>query len=258
MRTYTCLLDLDLCAQFGQDTNDLLNISQQKGMPAEYLLSLMTNLLNPSMLTAMQKLAHLNPRIVIYTMKGTLIEYCLFDHGFLADGEAYIPSKMTSDEFIKKYRPRNSDIQLGIERVFIAREAIQIALDLPDAPEVIITRIKKDVQRACESCLNPVSDPDLAYLWDDNTTISGNYHVITIPEYSKIPEYLVSKIHSQLEEMFPQRQLDTQGDSHLLNLLGQSEGKYSSYDSATGYISVKQTAERLTPWMLPHNWTSKQ
>ena len=100
-----------------------------------------------------------------------------------------------------------------------------------------------------------MSDPDLAYLWDDNTAISDQFHVITVPEYSEIPEYLVSKIHSQLEEMFPGRQLNTRGDLDLQHILTDADEKFSSYDIETKTISVRQTAERLTPWMLPPEWT---
>jgi hypothetical protein len=143
----------------------------------------------------------------------------------------------------------------SIKRVFIAREAIQNALKLDYAPEIILTGQPKDVRRVCQSRLNPASDPELAYLWDDNTEITGQYHVITVPEYFEIPENLVSKIDTQLAEMFPGMKINEATDSHLLNLLEKYNGKYSSYDRQHRTFFVRQASKPLEQWTLPSNWT---
>ena len=257
----TYFLDLDMCSQYGQDTKDLINIAMQKQKEPAFLLELMRNLLNPCMVEAMQTLLtkHPNAHIVIYTMKGEIMANHGVPSKLLKANEGYIPSDMTMEAFFEITTRANLDTRLAIQRIFIARQAIQIALGLAKAPELIITGIEKSVTRACESVLSPATNPAYAYLWDDNKFIQGHFHVFTVPEYLAVPEPLAAEIHSQLETMFPGRHLKqrtgfydmAESDFNLILYLSSAPENCRCYDAANNLLYVNVALEPLMPWPLP-------
>ena len=257
----TYFLDLDMCSQYGQDTKDLINIAMQKQKEPAFLLELMRNLLNPCMVEAMQTLLtkHPNAHIVIYTMKGGIMANHGVPSELLKANEGYIPSDMTMEAFFEITTRANLDTRLAIQRIFIARQAIQIALGLAKAPELIITGIEKSVTRACESVLSPATNPENAYLWDDNKEIQGHFHVFTVPEYLAVPEPLAAEIHLQLGSIFPKRQLKlstgykerANSDFDLMIYLNSAPLNCRCYDAAKNLLYVDVAQESLMPWPLP-------
>ena len=254
LTTPTFFLDLDKCSQYGQDTKDLLNLAQAKKMSTEYQVSLMSKLLNPSMIRAMQTLLAKHPkaRVCIYTMKGGIVAQRGVPRSLLKAGEGYIPSEMTADEYFElDKRSVSIEMHQPVLRIFVAREAIQQVLGLSTPPEIIITGVRKNVKRACATLLNPPTNPYLAFLWDDNRDIAGEFHVLTVPEYVAVPPSLEVEIHSELEVMFPKRHLDTHDDRGLISFLKGAPPGCCSYDAAANLLFVQTADKSVADWPVP-------
>jgi hypothetical protein len=250
LTTPTFFLDLDKCSQYGQDTKDLLNLAQSRNMSAEYQVSLMSKLLNPAMIRAMRTLLARHPeaRVCIYTMKGGIVSKGGVPKSLLkTEQEGYVPSEMTAEEFLQA----PSNMHAPIRRIFVAREAIQHVLGLSTPPEIIITGVHKNVWHACETLLSPPANPYLAFLWDDNRDIAGEFHVLTVPEYVAVPPTLAAEIHRELEVMFPLRQLDAARDQALIAFLESASPEFRSYDAAANRLFVQTADEPVGEWPLP-------
>ena len=248
----TFFLDLDKCSQYGQDTKDLLNLAQSKLKSRDYQISLMSKLLNPSMISAMRTLLAKHPeaRVCIYTMKGGIVSGRGVPPILLKAGEGYIPSTMTEDVYFDLGNISESMVK-PIRRIFVARDAIQQVLGLATPPEIIITGVRKNIKRACATLLQPPTNPYLAFLWDDNQEIAGDFHVLTVPEFVAVPPTLADDIHAELERMFPDRRLDASEDRSLISFLKGAPPGCVSYDAEANQLSVQTVDAPLADWPVP-------
>ena len=246
--TPTFFLDLDLCSQYGNDTFDLLNLVQTESLNDKFKSSFMSKLLNPSMLCALRKLVakHPNARVCLYTMKGGIVRSGGVPSSLIHNSEGYVPSSMTFKDYIQLgVGPR---MHGPVERIFLARDAIHKALGLKAAPEIIICGSRKCVRRACTTLLNPPTNPDLAFLWDDNKDIKGDFHVFTVPEYKALPPILANMVNDDLEAMYPERKIT---NPKLVSFLSGAPAGTSSYDPSTKRVFVRVAQEPLPKWPVP-------
>ena len=93
--------------------------------------------------------------------------------------------------------------------------------------------------------------PYLAFLWDDNRDIAGEFHVLTVPEYVAVPPSLEVEIHSELEVMFPKRHLDTHDDRGLISVLKGAPPGCCSYDAAANLLFVQTADKSVADWPVP-------
>jgi hypothetical protein len=242
----TFFLDLDLCSLYGNDTFDLLNLAQTQEMSDTFNLCFTFKLLNPSMLRAMQKLVikHPNARVCIYTRKGDMLSNGGVPTGMIKYSEAFVPSSMTPENYLKLGVAQ--EMHNSVMRLFLAREAIQGALGHP--LDMIISDCRKSVRRACINVLRPSTNPDIAFLWDDNRAIKGDYHVLTVPEYNAIPPILADMVNDDLEFMFPGRKIL---DTNIILFLSSAPTNSSSYNPKTNTVFVRVAQEPLPEWPVP-------
>jgi hypothetical protein len=244
----TFLLDLDLCSQYGNDTFDLLNLAQTEKQSEAFMLSLMSKLLNPSMLCALRQLVakHPNARVCLYTMKGGILRGGGVPSSLVHDSEGYVPSNITYSDYIEL--GVNTKMHGPVMRVFLARDAIQEALGLKSAPEIIICGSRKSVRHACTTLLQPPTNPDLAFLWDDNKDIKDDFHVFTVPEYKAMPPALADAVNDDLEVMYPERKIT---NPKLVAFLAGAPAGTSSYDPSTKRVFVRVAQDPLPEWPVP-------
>ena len=149
------MLDLDKCALFGNDGNDLGIALQWMDRPHEDVLELYRLLLNPCAARAHQFLRsqYRAVRVVVYTMRSTFLLYrsCFrdasiplqWDPAWHRDGQLYLPPTVRdADEVLATYAPdglplleeERVDLRKSIERLLAAREAVRAGLGLAAPP----------------------------------------------------------------------------------------------------------------------------
>ena len=254
--TPTFFLDIDLCSFYGQDLSDIVTMYQQindlyrtKQDPVNIdstVTSLIRDLVNPAMVSAIRKLLECYPkaRVCLYTMKPGFYQDHAYPSGF-GKGlyEIYIPSGVSIGEYVNKWRADNPTSTIwGLYRLFKCRDAVQEVLGLSDPPEIIIAAVGKDVERACSEVLDPPANPEYAFLWDDNVDIQGQFHVITVPKYDAVSRIIGENVQT------------------ILNRVGNITANHQSfitkfnpkcYDKASDCLFVKTTDEALADWPIP-------
>ena len=241
----TYFLDLDMCTFYGQDFDDLVSVFQALRQSDNSIKSLMHKLVNPAMIQTIRPLLLLesHARVCLYTKKSGIIR----EHGvppeMLKAGEVYIPPTMSLEEYLflgkdtiptQMYRPLN--------RLFKCREVVQEVLGLRHLPELIVTAVRKSVKRACVTLLDPPTNPEFAFLWDDNAEIADDFHVIHVPEYRAVPKAIAGMIEQDLGAVT----LDKYNDRDLIFFLLQANPKHISYDFDKNLLLIKKTQQTTT------------
>jgi hypothetical protein len=251
----TFFFDLDQCTLYGEDFNDIVTLFQQTGKSYEHIRSLVKNLVNPSMVRAAQTLLAKYPsaRIVLYTKKSGFITRKAVPLSMLKAGEAYIPSHTSMDDILNAPDVTVPDNMItSYQRLFLAREIVQETLCLSTPPEIIITSVRKNVRRACITLLNPPTDPNHAFLWDDNEEIACDPHVIPVPKYNAVPPSVAELINRDLDSLFQNRGLDIFDDASTINFLKTARPGHCCYNSFTNRVHVYTAKTNdLVDWVLP-------
>ena len=251
----TFFFDLDQCTLYGEDTNDLITLAQFSKQPESSIRALLTMLVNPAMVTAARQLLTQNPdaRICLYTKKSGFIRDRGVPLHMLKAGEAYFPSETTLEEVLASDSPR---IPPGLvkpyERLFMTRSVVQEVLGLANPPELIVTSVRKNVQRVCETLLNPPADHRHAYLWDDNEEIQNDYHVIPVPKFNSFSTASADLIHSYLDAMFDGKGLDAETQAKNSRFLSTANPKHACYNQTENVFFVYTDAHNdPVKWDLP-------
>jgi hypothetical protein len=251
----TLLFDLDQCTLYGEDTNDLITLAQFSEQPESSIRTLLTMIVNPAMVTAARQLLALHPnaRICLYTRKSGFISGKGVPSHMLKAGEAYFPSETTLEEVLASDSPR---IPPGLvkpyERLFMTRSAVQEVLGLANPPELIVTSVRKNVQRVCQTLLTPPADPRHAYLWDDNDEIRNDYHVIPVPKFNSFSTASADLIHSYLDAMYDGKGLDAEIQAKESRFLSTANPKHACYNQTDNTFFVYTDAHNdPVKWELP-------
>ena len=252
MNNATFFLDIDMCTFYGQDFDDLVTVFQAMRQSDSTIKSLIHTLVNPAMIRMIKDLLESYPtaRVCLYTKKSGIIRDCGVPPAMLKGGEVYIPSSMSLDEYLllgegsispKMLRPLN--------RLFKCREVVQEVLGLRRLPELIITAVHKSVKRACLTLLDPPTNPEFAFLWDDNADIANDFHVIRVPEYRAVPNAIGTIVQ---QEFLQTLKLDPVENEDLVLFLIQANPSHISYDFDEKHLYVKQTRKTIVDWPRPN------
>jgi len=228
-------LDLDKAAIFGNDGNDFGIALQWMDRPFADVVALYKLLVNPNVkdtFRALSKRAD-KVKVVLYTMRSTLLVYnSPFRHSesiipvrwhpsWHVDGQLYLPPDLvTSDQVMSQtywqhelMEPERLDIKKSLERLLAVREVIKSELGLDDLPHVVVTATGKSVAQTA-SVLN--LDADKCYLWDDNTRIEENKHVVRVAPYVAMTPERRSALLKFLHRQLPVSMLDEDLQEFLL------------------------------------------
>ena len=249
--TPTFLLDIDMCTFYGQDFDDLVSVFQSLRQSDSSIKSLIQKLVNPSMISTIKGLleTHPNARVCLYTKKSGIIRDRGAPPAMLKDGEVYVPSSMSLDDYLLLGESAISiQMHRPLHRLFMCREVVQEALGLSCLPELIITAVHKSVKRACINLLKPPTNPDFAFLWDDNAEVANDFHVIRVPEYRAVPKAIACLVEQDLQTV----KLDRNENEDLVYFLMQAPSKHSSYDVDDEHLFVKKTSAHLVDWPKPN------
>jgi hypothetical protein len=217
------LLDLDKCAFFGNDANDLGTAFQWTQKSPEDLLTLYRLLLNPSVSETYRKLKqrHQTVRVVIYTMRSDFLLYHSTHRNMIipirwcppwhASGQLYLPPALESaDDMLAAAHAQHGlqhldtadllGLSKSLERLLIARQVIAEALRLPALPDVVVTAADKDVERTVRHLGYPLRS---AFLWDDNPALRGAPRVIHVPPFDRLPSDRHDRLAALLRDRLP-------------------------------------------------------
>ena len=202
-KTPTLFLDIDQCTFYGQDFNDIVTVFQQLPDSESTIKPLIEKLVNPAMTSTIGNVlkSHPDSRVCLYTSKGGIIRGGGFPVSMIDNGEVYIPSSTSLEQCLSESENKHEDMQNNLNRLFKCREVVKEVLGLRFPPELIITTVRKSVERACTRLLDPPTNPEYAFLWDDNTDIASDFHVIPVPEYKALSFKIGNKIVLDLEKV---------------------------------------------------------
>ena len=250
----TFLFDIDQCTLYGEDTNDLIALAQFDKRPDSSIKTLLTMLVNPAMVTAARKLLaqHPNARICLYTRKSNFIRDRGVPFHMLKAGEAYFPSETTLEEVLASESPRiPRHLVECYERLFMTRSVVQEVLGLANPPELIVTSVRKSVQRVCETLLNPPADPRHAYLWDDNEEIRNDNHVIPVPKFNSFSPASADMIQGYLGAMYDGKGLDPETQANNSKFISTAAKNHSCYNQKDNTFFVYTNTNDPVEWDLP-------
>jgi hypothetical protein len=243
--TPTLFLDIDQCTFYGQDFNDIVTVFQQIESSESTIKSIIRKLVNPAMTSTIGKLltSKKQSRVCLYTSKGGIIRGGGFPVSMIDNGEVYIPSSTSLEQCLSESENKNEGMQNNLNRLFKCREVVQEVLDLRCPPELIITTVCKSVTRACSKLLKPPTNPDFAFLWDDNADIASDFHVIRVPEYKALSDQIGTEIVCDLEKV--NSKLNTEFKDWL------QANKSPCYNHEKNIFRVDYTTEALADWPIP-------
>mmetsp|Transcript_7821 Transcript_7821/g.23532 ORF Transcript_7821/g.23532 Transcript_7821/m.23532 type:complete len:429 (+) Transcript_7821:219-1505(+) len=195
---YGIFLDLDKTCLFGNDGNDLGIAMQWMERPLNSVRELYRLLINPSLRGAFQGLlAHgASTKVAIYTMRASLLLYrsnfrgitipLRYDDSWHLDGQLVLPpSVRDASEVMTAYNgppltsDEQGDLSHSLERLLVARDAVQDALGLDQPPSVVVSAAVKQVPRTAEVLGFPAN----TFLWDDNPRMAGQAGVLVVPPF---------------------------------------------------------------------------
>ena len=281
------LLDLDNCAIFGQDGNDLglaLQMSSDsmagpvrwprrggKG-PQQRLVGLYQRLVNPQAAALCYCLGYKGGtrkagagtrNVVIYTRRAHLLEYYSeFRHRVLSlrwcrtwhiDSTHFaIPASVaTASEILETYTgprllPRERrDIELALERLLAARDAVQVELGLACPPVVVVTSVGKDVKLVQAS----LGLPRATFLWDDDVQLAGYDGVLVTARYEVMARTEAQELSEFLGEVLPPRKLSR--DAARLLASAQPSLLYTGGGPDELQWRIPWSPQRPRPFALP-------
>jgi len=242
--TPTLFLDIDLCTFYGQDFNGIITVLQELEKDDQIIKTLMKKLVNPAMISTIGDVleSHKDSRICLYTSKRCFIQDGVFPDEMIKDCEVYIPLSMSLENCLPDCKFSDEGLKKGLIRLFKCREVVQEVLGLRCLPELIITAVEKNVKRACTR-LAPPTNPEYAFLWDDNFKIAGKPHVIIVPAYTALSVGIGSEIERDLEKF--EGELDTEFKAKLF------KSRSPCYRFKENRFYVNKTAEVPVDWPIP-------
>lgn len=229
-------LDLDQCSFCGEDGCDILNaigrLTDGFTTKKSLIMDVAKQLVNPNLKPAFENLKkrHLDPLVVVYTAKGSLVQ--AVSSFFYQAGVKNPAMKMdyanlkfemeeiTSSSF--KYLNKQIDavlppgiestenIKTNMDRLGIVTFAIALVLGLPYAPAVFVTNAPKDLKVISKGMGVPV---DQIYLLDDKAEEHAGKmgvsleeaHMIIVPKYnlSTFDDERGRRLQESLKTYFP-------------------------------------------------------
>jgi len=261
-------LDLDKAAIFGNDGNDFGIALQWENKPFSDVVALYKLLVNPNVKETYRALSARakHVKVVLYTMRSTLLVYnSPFRHSesiipvrwhpnWHVDGQLYLPPDLvTSDQVMSQthwqhelMEPELLDIKKSLERLLAVREVIQSELGLNELPHVVVTATGKSVRQTAEVLgMKPAN----CYLWDDNTKIEQNEHVVRVAPYVAMTPPRRDALLKFLDRKLPALDLD---EDLLEFLLGAPACDAALLCDSSGAVNYHVAcATELEPWALP-------
>ena len=227
-------LDLDQCSCIGEDSCDILNtihklsngFTENKAGLVDVVMKIINPSLKPSFDTFRKR--HLDPLIVIYTTKGSVVEkilqYCRsmrlfpkvlmnFDNLKFEMTDIFKTFKYISSQ-LKESLPEGQmlrpDIEASLDKIGIVSWAIALVLGLPYSPTVFVTNTDKNLEVISRGLNVPL---DQIFLLDDKAEeyarklgkFPVDAHMITVPRYnfSTLPLEHGIQLQTSLRKQFP-------------------------------------------------------
>jgi len=218
-------LDLDKCAIYGQDGNDLAIAMQWMHRPVEALRGLYRRLINPQLLPLYRQLDMSVEKmpVVLYTMRPQLLRYksqvrrqrmklrwkSTWHH--TEDQVLIPPTVREASQVLDEYsgdaplHPQERiDLLMSFERLLAIRDVIQAELGLAEPPPIVVAAAVKNVQMTATKL---GFSPARAYLWDDNPLLEGQPHVLTVKPFVAMPPSRKEEVLRYLREQLPEEGL---------------------------------------------------
>jgi len=220
-----CFLDLDKCTIYGQDGNDLAIAMQWMGRQGSSVVELYRRLMNPQIKPLMNQLRLSTKKtpVVLYTMRPQLLQYRSAARNSRVNlrwkgewhhspDQVVIPPEVrTPDQVVDAYsgltpllEGEKQDLFMSFQRLLSIRQVVEEELELGYTPHVVVTSTMKDVQATAEK-LGFL--PQRAFLWDDNTVLEGQPHVLTVDPYVAMDDKCRDRLLSFLQEELPAEEL---------------------------------------------------
>ena len=111
--------------------------------------------------------------------------------------------------------------------------------------------MRKSVQRACLTLLDPPTNPCRAFLWDDNVEIANDFHVIPVAKFNAIPRAAAELADTELDAVFENRKLNPIKNASIISFLRGAPNKDNAcYDAIHNHVYVR-TGDDPADWTLP-------
>lgn len=225
MDEVVCFLDLDKCTIYGQDGNDLAIAMQWMGRPGSSVVELYRRLMNPQIKPLMKQLHRSTKRtpVVLYTMRPQLLQYRSAARNSRVNlrwkkewhhspDQVVIPPEIKDpEEIVAAYdgitpllEGEKQDLFMSFQRLLCIRQVVQEELELDYTPQVVVTSTMKDVQATAQKL---GLRPERSYLWDDNTVLEGQPHVLTVDPYVAMDPPCRDRLLNFLQEELPADEL---------------------------------------------------
>ncbi|EKX41728.1 hypothetical protein GUITHDRAFT_112144 [Guillardia theta CCMP2712] len=259
--------DLDKCAFYGNDGNDLGIALQWMEKSPEQVVQLYEILLNPQVKETYKKLKAKakKVKVVIYTMRATFLVYrsCFrdlviplqWDPSWHEGAQVFFPPTVkTADDILKSYstpcqllEEELVDIKKSLERLLATRQVIAKELELDDLPELVVTATPKDLDSTMSRLRLPKEN---AFLWDDNPKLRGKPKIVSVEPYEALHESKRTELLAFLDRNLPPETLETDLVEFMLS--ADPRDQVLTQDEESGRLCYQiQINNAQDSWALP-------
>eukprot|EP00960_Hanusia_phi_P031333 749232-Hanusia_phi.AAC.4 len=264
--------DLDKCAFYGNDANDLGIALQWMEKSQETVIQLYEILLNPQVKETYTKLKAKarKVKVVIYTMRATFLVYrsCFRDlviplqwnPSWHEGAQVFFPPTVsTADDVLKSYstpcqllEEELVDIKKSLERLLATRQVIAKELGLDELPELVVTATPKDLDTTLSRLGLPKEN---AFLWDDNPKLRGKPKIVSVDPYEALQESKRMELLAFLDQNLPAETLENDLVEFMLG--ADPRDQVLTQDEETGKLCYQIQVNNLQDsWPLPELSTS--
>ncbi|MGB1601404.1 MAG: hypothetical protein ACPIOQ_52200, partial [Promethearchaeia archaeon] len=178
-------VDIDKAAIFGNDGNDFGIALQWMERPHADVVALYKLLLNPNVKETYKALSARAKKVevVLYTMRASFLVYnsmfrggevlpLLWNQDWHVDGQLFLPTSLADSEQVMAATQWPHDL--------LDEECVDVKKSLEEPPRCVVTAQRKNV---ASTATELGFAPDSCYLWDDNTRLATDQHVVRVAPY---------------------------------------------------------------------------
>ena len=260
-------VDIDKAAIFGNDGNDFGIALQWMERPHADVVALYKLLLNPNVKETYKALSARAKKVevVLYTMRASFLVYnsmfrggevvpLLWNQDWHVDGQLFLPTSLADSEQVMAATqwPHDLldeecvDVKKSLERLLAVREVIQAELKLQEPPRCVVTAQRKNV---ASTATELGFAPDSCYLWDDNTRLASDQHVVRVAPYVAVSASRREALLRFLYRKLPPQELDGELVDFLLSAPPSESALLCTPEGNLEYHVP--CASVLEPWALP-------
>ena len=263
----TLMLDLDKTVLFGNDGNDLGVALQWMDVANSKVQELYSKLINPNLKKMYEFYTESGKEVdvVIYTRRPQIVYYksCVtsntvpvrYADDFHGQGQLIFPSSIgTSQDILDTYvgpdllEEEHRDVQLALDRLLAARDAVMLELGLAKPPPVVVTAQPKNIEATARQLGLPAES---CLLFDDNVELRSNPRVVLVDPLDGLPSDRRANLLAFMEREVPADTLEEDLVDYLEEAASAAET--SIMRDANGKLSwwIPEVADHTRSWRTP-------